>query len=83
MPPRDPTVTYFGISDFRNKKVPFGMRQNDRFFHAYVIGKTGTGKSTLIQTFARQDIQDRRGFALFDPHGDLHQSILSSIPPRQ
>jgi ABC-type lipoprotein export system ATPase subunit len=46
----------------------------------YVIGKTGTGKSTLISNLAHQDASNGEGFALLDPHGDLVEQVLQSIP---
>ena len=46
----------------------------------YLIGKTGTGKSTLLETLARQDIQTGQGVALLDPHGDLIERIITNLP---
>jgi DNA helicase HerA-like ATPase len=46
----------------------------------YVIGKTGTGKSTLLSTLVRQDLEQGRGLALFDPHGDLVERALEWVP---
>ena len=56
------------------------MRQLDRLMHTYIIGKTGTGKSTLIKTMFLQDVAEGRGACLLDPHGDLIESIMSAIP---
>jgi DNA helicase HerA-like ATPase len=64
-------VIHIGRIDFRNDKRLFGIKSEDRFSHIYVIGKTGTGKSTLIETMALQDLERGNGFALIDPHGDL------------
>ncbi len=50
---------------------PFGIKQSDRLLHFYAISKTGAGKSPLIETLIRQDIDAGRGVALIDPHGDL------------
>ena len=74
-------VSYFARTNFHQKNKLFGIRQEDRLSHVYVIGKTGVGKSTLIETLARQDLEAGRGFALVDPHGDLVESIAASIPP--
>jgi type IV secretory pathway VirB4 component len=52
----DNSVAYFARTNFRNKGMPFGIKQADRFSHMYVIGKTGTGKSTLLETLAVQDL---------------------------
>lgn len=72
-------VSYFARTNHRNMRVPFGIRQDDRLFHLYVIGKTGTGKSTLLETLALQDMRASRGFALIDPHGDLADEICERI----
>jgi type IV secretory pathway TraG/TraD family ATPase VirD4 len=68
-------ISYFARTNHRNSNVPFGIRQTDRLSHIYVIGKTGVGKSTLLRTLARQDLEAGRGFALIDPHGDLVESV--------
>jgi hypothetical protein len=73
-------VTHIGRIDFRNDKRPFGIKDEDRFSHVYVIGKTGTGKSTLIETMALQDLERGHGFALIDPHGDLVARIAAARP---
>lgn len=59
------------------KLQKFGIRQSDRSAHLYVIGKTGTGKSTLLSTLIRQDLSAGRGFCLVDPHGDLAERIAA------
>lgn len=68
-------------TDFRNNRVPFGIKETDRRAHLYLIGKTGTGKSTLLETLMRHDIEAGNGFALLDPHGDLVKKIRSLVPP--
>jgi hypothetical protein len=68
-------VSYFARTNHRARGVPFGIKQADRLSHIYIIGKTGVGKSTLIETLARQDLEAGRGFALIDPHGDLVQKL--------
>jgi type IV secretory pathway TraG/TraD family ATPase VirD4 len=72
--------THLARVDFRNSEQVFGIADADRFAHIYVIGKTGTGKSTLIETMARQDLEHGNGFALIDPHGDLAERIAARIP---
>lgn len=57
----------------------FGIRQADRRFHTFVVGRTGTGKSTLMATLIRQDIACGRGLALLDPHGDLVEQVLKYV----
>jgi type IV secretory pathway TraG/TraD family ATPase VirD4 len=64
-------ISHFARANHRNRGIPFGIKQPDRLSHMYVIGKTGVGKSTLLETLARQDLEAGRGFALLDPHGDL------------
>jgi hypothetical protein len=77
---QQPDITYFAKTHFRNDERVFGMRQEDRLMHTYVIGKTGTGKSTLLQTMLLQDISAGRGVCLLDPHGDLVESVFEAIP---
>jgi type IV secretory pathway TraG/TraD family ATPase VirD4 len=76
-------VTYLGRTDFRNGQQPFGIKREDRFSHVYVIGKTGTGKSTLIERMALQDLECGNGFALIDPHGDLVERVADRIPAKR
>jgi hypothetical protein len=76
-------ISYFARTNFHNRGTLFGIKQADRFSHLYLIGKTGVGKSTLIETLARQDLDAGRGFALIDPHGDLVEKIVSDIDPEQ
>jgi hypothetical protein len=64
-------ITLLGNVDFRSDRRRFGIKLEDRCLHTYIIGKTGTGKSTLLGTMALQDLHARRGFCLIDPHGDL------------
>lgn len=66
--------------DFRNDHRVFGIRNEDRFSHIYILGKTGTGKSTLIETMALQDLAAGNGFALIDPHGDLVERVAARVP---
>ncbi|MES2213801.1 MAG: type IV secretory system conjugative DNA transfer family protein [Patescibacteria group bacterium] len=73
-------VTYFGETDSRNKRVAFGIKSKDRAKHMYVIGKTGMGKSTLLENLAIQDIQNGNGVAFIDPHGGTAEKLLEYIP---
>jgi type IV secretory system conjugative DNA transfer VirD4/TraG family protein len=75
------SVAYVGRTTFHRQLRPFGFAAADRLSHAYVIGKTGVGKSTLIETLAYQDALEGRGFALVDPHGDLVERLQRSLPP--
>ena len=76
-------ISYIGRTNFRATHTLFGIRQADRLSHLYVIGKTGVGKSTLLETLALQDLAAGRGFALIDPHGDLAERIFASVTPEQ
>jgi type IV secretory pathway TraG/TraD family ATPase VirD4 len=73
-------ITFFGSLNFRSDRRTFGIKREDRFSHVYIIGKTGTGKSTLMETMALQDLERGNGFALVDPHGDLAERIAARIP---
>lgn len=76
----DEKVTYFAETDFRNQKTKFGIKAKDRTRHMYVIGKTGMGKSTLLENLAIQDIQNDEGIIFIDPHGSAAVKLLSYIP---
>lgn len=73
-------VTYFGRTDFRNTERLFGIQRKDRRQHVYVIGKTGTGKSVLLNNLIIQDIANGEGVCVVDPHGELIESVLTKIP---
>lgn len=73
-------ITYFGQTDSRNKKTPFGVKGKDRSRHIYVIGKTGMGKSTLLENMAIQDIRNGEGLAFIDPHGKTAELLLDYVP---
>lgn len=76
----DNEITFFAKTNFRNREVPFGIRRDDRRRHVYVIGKTGMGKTTMIENMVIQDIQNGHGVAFVDPHGDSVEKILNYIP---
>ncbi|MSU55642.1 MAG: hypothetical protein EXS46_03865 [Candidatus Taylorbacteria bacterium] len=76
----DNKVTYFAQTDSRNKRVPFGIKRKDRSRHMYVVGKTGMGKSTLLENMAIQDIRNGEGMAFIDPHGKTAELLLEYIP---
>jgi DNA helicase HerA-like ATPase len=73
-------ITFFARTDFRNDRRVFGIKNEDRFSHVYIAGKTGTGKSTLMETMALQDLRRGAGFVLIDPHGDLVERIAAQVP---
>jgi type IV secretory pathway VirB4 component len=77
---RSERIAFFARTNFRDERKTFGIKRQDRRAHMYVIGKTGTGKSTLLETLITQDIKHGEGVALLDPHGDLAEKVLQNIP---
>ena len=73
-------ITYFAATHTRGKRDMFGIRAIDRGKHVYVIGKTGMGKSTLLENMAIQDIQNGEGLCFIDPHGSTAEKLLDFIP---
>jgi DNA replication protein DnaC len=73
-------ITVFAKTNFRNKDVAFGIKTDDRRRHMYLIGKTGMGKTTLMENMVIQDIRNGHGVAFLDPHGDSIQRILDCVP---
>lgn len=73
-------VTFFAETDARGQHVQFGIKAKDRTRHMYVIGKTGMGKSTLLENMAVQDIANGEGLAFIDPHGQTAETLLDYIP---
>lgn len=73
-------VNFMAKTEYKNKMTVFGIKKNDRRRHVYIIGKTGSGKSTLIANMAINDMRNRRGFAIVDPHGDLCEVLLDYVP---
>jgi hypothetical protein len=73
-------TTIIGKTNFRNVETNFGIKMRDRALHIYTIGKTGTGKSTLLSNLIIDDIIKGRGVAVVDPHGDLINDVMEYIP---
>ncbi|MFA5030185.1 MAG: type IV secretion system DNA-binding domain-containing protein [Patescibacteria group bacterium] len=73
-------VTTFAQTNYRNTNRAFGIRSDDRRRHMYVIGKTGMGKSTMLENMIVQDIRKGFGVSVVDPHGDLVENVLNFIP---
>ncbi len=69
-----------GHNHYRGDVTEIRMKREDRFRHFYVIGQTGTGKSSIMQVMIRQDLQNGDGIAVIDPHGSLIDDILPFIP---
>ena len=76
-------INFFGKTIFKNRDTIFGIKDIDRRRHIWAIGKTGTGKSTLIANMAIDDLKKNRGLAVIDPHGDLSEILLDYIPKRR
>lgn len=70
----------FGKNTFGNSENPIGLTDDDRSRHVYIIGQTGSGKSTIMYHMAKDDIQKGRGVAIIDPHGDLAEDLLATVP---
>ena len=73
-------INVFAKTNFRNREVAFGIKKDDRRRHVYIIGKTGMGKTTMIENMIVQDIQAGNGVAFVDPHGESVEKILNYIP---
>ncbi len=75
--------TLIGESDFRGETKPIFITDEDRRRHVYIVGQTGTGKSTLLSNMVISDIQSGKGVAVVDPHGELIEEILGNIPEKR
>jgi len=73
-------ITFFAKTDARGQDISFGIKAKDRQRHMYVVGKTGMGKSTLLENMAAQDIQNGEGLAFIDPHGSAAEVLLEYVP---
>jgi hypothetical protein len=73
-------ITIFAKTNFRNKERVFGVKTADRRQHMYIIGKTGTGKTTMLLNLAIQDIINGQGVCIIDPHGEFVETIIKRIP---
>ena len=73
-------INLFAKTNFRGQEAKFGIKTKDRRQHMYVIGKTGTGKTVLLQNMALQDIYAGRGVCIVDPHGEFVEEVVDKIP---
>lgn len=78
--PSNPDVNFFAVTNFRNQNRKFGIKLDDRRRHMYVVGKTGMGKTTLLENMVLNDIYAGHGVGLVDPHGDFAEKIINFIP---
>jgi hypothetical protein len=74
------TITFFAHTNYRRQMRRFGIRKSDRRHHMYILGKTGMGKTTLMENLIKSDLENGNGLAIFDPHGDLSERVLNHIP---
>jgi len=73
-------ITFFAKTNFRNQERVFGIKKDDRRRHMYIIGKTGMGKTNLLENMVVQDIRNGHGVCYIDPHGDTAEKLIKSIP---
>lgn len=73
-------ITFFAKTNFRNQEKVFGIKTDDRRRHMYIIGKTGMGKTNLLENMAVQDISKGNGVCYIDPHGDTAEKLIKAIP---
>ncbi|MCB9809504.1 type IV secretory system conjugative DNA transfer family protein [Candidatus Peribacteria bacterium] len=76
----DSDISFFGKTNFHGSSVPFGIKRSDRRRHLYVVGKSGSGKSKLIELLIQADLQAGKGVGVLDPHGDLVDNVLRMVP---
>ncbi len=76
----DDELNVIGETNFRGHREPFGIKTIDRRRHIYIIGKTGMGKSVLLQNMIRSDVHQKKGLAIIDPHGDLADAVIDFVP---
>lgn len=77
---KDDGITIIGRTTSHNRKVTFGIKDRDRRQHVYVIGKTGTGKTTMMENMVVDDIMSGHGVGVIDPHGEFAERILKFVP---
>ncbi|MBA7655713.1 hypothetical protein ES703_63621 [subsurface metagenome] len=73
-------ITFFGETTFRNMRRKFGIKTDDRRRHVYVVGKTGMGKTVMLENMAIQDIEQGKGIGFVDPHGEAAEKLLNFVP---
>lgn len=73
-------VSFFGVTNYRNQNWKFGIKRIDRGRHLYIVGKTGVGKSKLLELLVISDVQQGHGCCFLDPHGDSADTILKYVP---
>ncbi|MFN8392432.1 MAG: type IV secretory system conjugative DNA transfer family protein [Bdellovibrionota bacterium] len=76
----DENISFIATTNFRDQRVAFGIKRSDRRRHLYVLGKSGSGKSKLLELLIKNDLETGKGVGVLDPHGDLVDNILTYIP---
>ena len=85
-PPQDlpkkgtPDISPFGVTNYHNNFVEFGITREDRRRHLYVVGKSGSGKSKLLELLIKKDLEAGKGVGVLDPHGDLVDNVMKFVP---
>jgi len=80
LPSESDNITVLWTADWADEKQIVGLKQEDKARHVYIVGKTWVGKSTLLSNMVLSDLENGRGLALIDPHGDLIETVLKIIP---
>jgi hypothetical protein len=73
-------LSLIGSTNFRQANIKFGIKRADRKRHLYIVGKSGVGKSYLLELLTISDLYHNQGFAVVDPHGDFAQDVMKYIP---
>ena len=76
-------LTLIGKTDYRGQEVRFGIKDEDSYRHLYIVGKTGTGKSTFLSNIIKSHMYTNKGLCLIDPHGDLVETVMEHVPSRR
>lgn len=76
-------INLLAETTFRNLRRKFGIKIDDRRRHVYIVGKTGMGKTVMMENMAIQDIQQGHGVAFVDPHGEAAERLLDFVPPKR
>lgn len=83
LPSHGDNISMFGVTNYHNNYQDFGIKRNDRRRHLYVVGKSGVGKSKLLELLINSDINAGKGVCVLDPHGDLVDNVLRMVPPER
>lgn len=76
----DSEISLFGITNYHNNLNKFGIRRVDRRRHLYVVGKSGSGKSKMLELLIKEDLENGKGVGVLDPHGDLVDNVMQYVP---